>query len=158
MRMLLGMVYQLQGKLGIAKDEYLASIRLDPNNPATHNNFGSLLEDLDEKQEAEHEYRTALSLDPGYILGRENLARLFFEMGDPDRSELEWKQLLQVQPDNVKAHRYLGKILLAKERFAEAREIVDKAIEQGIRDDELLEMAENLKKLAGPESQEDPDD
>jgi uncharacterized protein HemY len=58
----------------------------------------------------------------------------------------------------VKAHRYLGKILLTKERFAEARELVKNAIEQGIRDDELLEMAENLKKLAGQESPEDPDD
>jgi len=66
----------------------------------------------------------------------------------PDRSELEWKQILQVQPDNVKAHRYLGKILLANGRFAEARELVDTAIELGIQDDELLEMAENLKKRA----------
>jgi len=79
-------------------------------------------------------------------------------MGDPDRSELEWKQLLQIQTDNVKAHRYLGKILLLKGKSAEAREIVNKAIEQGIRDDELLEMADKLKKLADQESQEDPDD
>jgi len=71
---------------------------------------------------------------------------------------IEWKQLLQIQPDNVKAHRYLGKILLTKERFVEAREIVNKSIEQGIRDDELLEMAEKLKKLADQESREDPDD
>ncbi|KAF5419083.1 MAG: hypothetical protein C5S49_00885 [Candidatus Methanogaster sp.] len=79
-------------------------------------------------------------------------------MGDPDRSELEWEQLLQIQPDNVKAHRYLGKILLLKERFAEAQEIVNKAIEQGIRDGELLEMAEKLKKLADQVSQEDSAD
>ncbi|RLG27924.1 hypothetical protein DRO03_11035, partial [Methanosarcinales archaeon] len=86
------------------------------------------------------------------------LARLFFETGDPDRSELEWKQLLLIQPDNVKAHRYLGKILLAKERFTEAREIVKNAQELGIRDDELLEIAEKLKKLADQESQEDSAD
>ncbi len=79
-------------------------------------------------------------------------------MGETDRSELEWKQLLKIQSDNVKAHRYLGKILLAKERFAEASELFEKAMEQDIRDDELLEMAKNLKKLAGTESQEDPAD
>jgi len=109
-----------------------------------------------------HLYQHYVCPQPHSIRGTYNfpyvrkLARLFFEMGDPDRSELEWKQLLQIQPDNVKAHRYLGKILLTKERFVEAREIVNKAIEQGIRDDELLEMAENLKEkeLAGREDRD----
>jgi len=68
--------YRARGEFASAKLHLEASLSLDDTNPITYYNFGNLLVDMKEEDEAKVMYRKALDIDADFTEAREELEKL----------------------------------------------------------------------------------
>jgi len=69
-----------QGKLAEAKDHLETALRIQPDNPETHNNLGGILISMGALGAAREHLETALKIQPDYASARQNLAHLMKRM------------------------------------------------------------------------------
>lgn len=92
----LGFLYQDQGKSEQAAAHFSEVVKLDPNNPEAHLNFGVILAGLKQLDDAEREYQTAISLEPNLTEGYYNLGVFYeFHRKDTDRALVQYQAYLQ---------------------------------------------------------------
>ena len=69
-----GVAHYQAGRLASAQFDFVRALKLDPDNPQTHYNLGSVYEDLGEMEKARAEYRVAMAA--GSVAAHNNLGRL----------------------------------------------------------------------------------
>jgi predicted Zn-dependent protease len=79
--------------LDVAKEAFKAGVQQDPENKFYRYNYGSLLLNANELQEAELHFKKALEIDPEYQNALYNLAVTYVKWGAKMREEMEEKEI-----------------------------------------------------------------
>ncbi len=125
----LGCIYALQDNHIKALELFNKALRIDANHPIIHYNSAVSYEALNRFEEAEKAYEEALRRKPGWIDAMLSLARLHHLRGNNDQAEEILRQAINLSYKDSNIHAVLGDLLLFKERYPEADEEFDKALE-----------------------------
>ena len=118
----LGVALQEEGQLPEAIAEFQATLRIQPDHAAAHNNLGNALSKTPGRlADAIAEYRTALRLDPSYAAAHNNLASALIQIpGHLPDAIAEYQAAVRLDPADAAAYNNLGDALLKSGRPAEA--------------------------------------
>ncbi len=120
--------YQKSGDLGKARDQYLEIIRLDPMDPETHNNLGSIYQEWGDLDNAVSEYRKALLIRPNYYKAHNNLGVALYKKGNLQGALREFKVAAEANPRDIQSLTNLGVISKRLEQPARARQFFEMAL------------------------------
>ena len=124
----LGLLYQEQGNIEEAKDNYLEAVRLNPNNLYAQANLGFVLRRLGLPNEALDHYRQALKIDPNSTDILSNMANTLAELGHFDESAKMYTRILQIKPGSAETHLGLSIMLRSQGNFPAAEKHCREAI------------------------------
>ncbi len=99
----LGLVLQMQDKLGDAVVNFQEAIRKNPNYPEAHFNLGNVLQLQGKTEEAIAYFQTAIKLNPKYIKAYNSLALALGRQDKVEAAMSVFKQALAIQPNSPEA-------------------------------------------------------
>jgi tetratricopeptide (TPR) repeat protein len=82
-------------------------------------------------------FRKAISLDPSNVRAYEALSKSLISLHREDDAIQVWRDLLKVSPDNNEASENLATLLASSAKYAEARPVLEKAVEHNAADPSL---------------------
>ena len=100
--------YQKSGELKRAQDQYLEIIKLDPLDPETHNNLGSIYQEWGDLDDAISEYRKAILLRPDYAKARNNLGVALYKKGNLQAALREFQIVVESNPRDIQSLTNIG--------------------------------------------------
>jgi Tfp pilus assembly protein PilF len=146
-RQALGLVYFGKGDHEGARREFEKIIEIEPDNVVIYNNLGHLHETMKDYKKAEEYFRRAIDLMPDYDFALNNLGEMYFRQGRWSESKVVLERALSVNPKSGRVHYFLAQIAEKQKDKPKAIEHWQKAIELGLKGDELNEAQERLKTL-----------
>ncbi len=118
--MLLATAMLNQGKWDEAFAEFREALRLQPDDPATHNSLGMAYQMRGELDRAAAEYREAIRLLPAYTIARGNLGDVLLAQGRPEEAAEICRETIRLVPGFIPAHAWLAQALARQRRPEEA--------------------------------------
>jgi tetratricopeptide (TPR) repeat protein len=101
-----------------ALDYYQKVLQLTPDDPALHNNLGSLYADMGKVSEAQAEFQKAAELNPtGASTYYYNLGVIFVNKGKMDEAAGALKKSTDLDPNNANAWYWYGTALMGKAEY-----------------------------------------
>ena len=91
---ILGITFQVAGRIEESLATMQKLIDLEPNNPETHNNLGISLHKLSRLYDAEKSFKQAIRFKPDLIEAHNNLGVTLQELGKLDEAENSYKQAI----------------------------------------------------------------
>jgi protein O-GlcNAc transferase len=92
-------------------------------------NYGNLLTELQQPEEAERAFRRALEIDPELHPALSHLARLLDGLGRAEEAVALHRRAIAIEPRNAVSLRGLGKLLYEQGKLAEAEGLYRRALE-----------------------------
>ena len=130
----LGVLYEQEGDLDRAIEEYRATTATGIQDPRVYLNLGNSLARTGRLDEARQEYREVLRMAPDYGPAvRSNLGILAAQEGDWREAIRQWEECRATEPDNRGALLGLGSAYLSVGRFDDAILVLRRAIALGFR-------------------------
>jgi tetratricopeptide (TPR) repeat protein len=108
-----------QGRTSEAIAEYMATLRVRPEDVEAHNNLGIALAGQGRIEEAIAEYREALRIKP-YADAHYNWGVDLASQGKIEEAMAQYRAALEIKPDYAEAHSNLGAALARQSRVPEA--------------------------------------
>ncbi len=136
--------FHLKGKTSEAAKYYQYFIDQGFKDYRVLSNYGLILKDLGNLQEAELLLRKAIEDKPDYAIAHNNIGLILQNLGKLKEAELSLHKAIELKPDFANAHSNLGSILRDIGKFKEAELSLRKAIEL---DPNFLEAHVNLGKI-----------
>ncbi|MGZ8175748.1 tetratricopeptide repeat protein [Methylobacter sp.] len=118
-----------QSEFRRAADDYLASLRLNADDPGAQVNLGNFHAVRGELAEAERAYREALHLDPDRTSAYINLADFFRQINRDNDAEILLHEGLARQPKAAVLHHSVGLLQVRKKNLEAALVSLKKAVE-----------------------------
>jgi len=112
-----------------AANDYLASQRLNADEPGAQVNLGNFHAARGEAAEAERAYREALTLNPGWAPAYANLADFYRQMGRDAEGETLLREGLAHQPKSAALHHSLGLLQVRQKNLQAALASLKRAAE-----------------------------
>jgi len=106
----LGNAYYYQGQMDKAAQEYLHTVRLEPNLALAHHNVGFAYYNQGRLDEAIQEYQTAIKLKPDYAKAYYNLGVAYYNQGNLNKAIEEYQTAIRLKPDYPEAYNNLGNV------------------------------------------------
>ncbi len=101
-----------------AFDYYQKALQASPNDPALHNNLGSLYADMGKVTEAQAEFQKAAELNPtGASAYYYNMGVILVNKGKMDEAAVALKKCTDGDPNNANAWYWYGMALLGKAEY-----------------------------------------
>jgi|GEM_PF-934201 len=129
----LGYALREQGKLEQAIAVFRQATHSNPQSSDTYSNLGLALEEQGQLNEAIANYRQALQLDPDNSLASIALKEVLQEQGKSDEIIALYREKVERYP-NIGSYRGLAAALYRQEKWEEASEFYQKAIDAGLGD------------------------
>jgi len=107
----LGLVFNDEGRLDEAIDQYRQALKLKPDDADTHYDLANALCRKGLWNEAIAEYREDLKLSPGDYTGYNNLGAALFQAGRLSEAIAQFQEALRLKPDYADASRNLATAL-----------------------------------------------
>jgi tetratricopeptide (TPR) repeat protein len=144
--MLLGIVYDAQGKYDLSETHYRKALGINPEFAPAANNLAFLLaeqnKDIDEALKWARLAKEKLPEDPNVM---DTLGWVYYRKGLLDSAVGEFKDSLEKKPDNPAVIYHLGMAYLEKEDREKAREEISRALKMS---DNFIGSAEARRALA----------
>jgi Tfp pilus assembly protein PilF len=125
----LAAMMQAKGRLDNAVREYVAALRLHPDDAIVNNAIGSALLAMGRADEAAPYLRSALKTRPDYFDAHYNLGNLLASRDDYKGASEQFSLALQTQPGDANAEANLGSALAEMGKFAEAKSHLERALQ-----------------------------
>jgi glycosyltransferase involved in cell wall biosynthesis len=128
----LGSVYSELNEIDKAVQHYQQAIQqpiLPKLKLGAINNFGGLLKDCGDLQNAQILFQQALKIDPNFAIAYCNLGATLKAMGQFSEAIAHYNQAIFLNPNYAEAYQNLGVVLLKVGRMPESVEVFKKAIE-----------------------------
>jgi len=123
-----GLVAAMTGALDLAVDLIERAIRIDPLNPALHNDLGVVLKRLRNWGAALIRFDRAIELDPNFAEAHNNRGNVLRELNQlPDAID-SYRQAITLEPEYAEAHHNLGVTLSDLHQWQAAMPYLDRAI------------------------------
>ena len=120
--------FHLEGNLSEATKYYQYFINQGFKNQRVFSNYGAILQDLGNLEEAEISTRKAIEVNPKYATAHYNLGNILRNLGRLKEAELSYRKAIEIKPDYAEVHANLGNILRNLGRLKEAELSYRKAI------------------------------
>ena len=117
----LAAMFQAEGKLNRAADEYQAALRLRPEDAVANNAMGSVLLAEGQPDQAGAFLQAALKTRPDYFDAHYNLGNALAAKDDFEDASKQFLLALQARPDDADAEANLGSALAELGKFSEAK-------------------------------------
>ncbi len=121
--------FHSQGNISEAAKYYQYCINQGFENHIVLSNYGAILQDLGNLQDAELSYCKAIELKPNYAEAYSNLGNVLRDLGKLQDAELSTRKAIELKPNYAEAHSNLGNILKDLGKLQEAELSYLKAIE-----------------------------
>jgi Flp pilus assembly protein TadD len=112
-----------------ASDEYLASLRLNADEPGAQVNLGNFHAIQGDTEAAEQAYREALALAPGWVPAYVNLSDLYRQTGREAEGEQLLREGLALQPKAAALHHSLGLLQVRQKNLPAALASLKRTVE-----------------------------
>jgi Tfp pilus assembly protein PilF len=109
-----------QGMYQEATTNYVAAVKLLPEDETAHFNLGLALAKLGKPAEAKQEYLEALRLFPDYAEAHNNLGNLLVSQGQLVEAAEHLTMALTLTPDSASAHNNFGTVLIRQGKLDQA--------------------------------------
>jgi tetratricopeptide (TPR) repeat protein len=125
-------VYEMQGKLKDAADEYRKVLAIKPDEPGIHFALGRILLEgtpsADATEQARQEFEDELKVDPASVAAEEQLGEMAWEARQWNDAIARFQEALKIDPDAEAALVGLGKALVSAGRAPDAVMPLQKAV------------------------------
>ncbi len=121
--------FHSQGNISEAAKYYQYFINQGFKDHRVFSNYGIILKNLGNLQEAELSYRKAIEIKPDYSDAHSNLGNILRDLGKLQEAELSTRKAIELNPNFADAHCNLGSILNDLGNLKEAEISTRKAIE-----------------------------
>ncbi|EIW52732.1 ADP/ATP carrier receptor, partial [Trametes versicolor FP-101664 SS1] len=122
-------VYMEQGDPKKAFECFEDAIKHNPNDPDIYYHRGQVLFIMNEFAEAAENYTKSTELDNQFVFSHIQLAVAQYKSGNLANSMATFRRTLQAFPTRSEPHNYYGELLLDQQRYPEAIQKFDNAIE-----------------------------
>ncbi|CAK5263287.1 unnamed protein product [Mycena citricolor] len=122
-------VYMEQGDPTKAFECFDAAIRQNADDPDIYYHRGQVLFIMGEYTDAAENYTKSSTLDPDFVFSHIQLAVAQYKGGNIANSMATFRRTLKQFPNRSEPHNYYGELLLDQQRFAEAVEKFERAVE-----------------------------
>jgi protein O-GlcNAc transferase len=126
---LLGSALSAVGEDNGARDAFVRTTQLAPDNAIVQHNFGAFLKKNGELNEAMERFSRAISIDPNMQSALANLALTHFELGNIEECVESYKRLSTLPGMDVGTHYAFGNALMAAGYATEAIQKYEQAID-----------------------------
>lgn len=128
---LYGLYYSKKGNKGKSIKMYRKSLKINTNDPITHNNIAQEYAQEGDVDKAIEHYKEAIRLAPEYSDAHFNLAYLYWDKEQLNTALKHFEAVIAVTPEEGKVHYYIGVILEEQEKEREATIAYMKAARYG---------------------------
>ena len=125
----LGGIFNQTGRISKALIVHKKTMKIAPQDPEVHLNFGNTLKELGKLEEAEASYKKALILKSDYAEANNNLGIILQQLGKLEEAEAIYNEAIIQKPDFAEPHYNLGIILNSSGRLGDAETSFKKAID-----------------------------
>ncbi|EMD35737.1 hypothetical protein CERSUDRAFT_115692 [Gelatoporia subvermispora B] len=125
----LASVYMEQGDPKKAFESFEEAIKHNPDDPDIYYHRGQVLFIMNEFTDAAENYTKSTSLDDQFVFSHIQLAVAQYKSGDLAKSMATFRRTLKAFPQRSEPQNYYGELLLDQQRFQDAVEKFDRAIE-----------------------------
>jgi tetratricopeptide (TPR) repeat protein len=115
-----GLTWRQCGMYASLETLWRTTLERNPGSFLAQNNFGYVLLQKGQVNEAIVRYRKSLELEPDYELAHYNLGNALLQKGQVDEAVVEYKKALEIRPNIAEFHNNLGTALLRKRSWDEA--------------------------------------
>ncbi|KAJ3532219.1 hypothetical protein NMY22_g7833 [Coprinellus aureogranulatus] len=122
-------VHMEQGDPTKAFECFEEAIKQNPNDPDIYYHRGQVLFIMSDFEKAAENYQKSTELDDKFVFSHIQLAVAQYKAGDTGASMKTFRRTLSAFPHRSEPHNYYGELLLDQQRFQDAVEKFDKAIE-----------------------------
>lgn len=116
----LGLAFYEQGRTEEAVEQYLQSLRINPDYEEAHNNLGVALHQQGRTDQAIDHYLKALHINPYYENAHNNLGYALEAQGRLDEAMVHYLEALRIKPDFEGAFYNFGSALIKQGRINQA--------------------------------------
>lgn len=124
-------------------------LEMYPDNAALHYNLGNLYKDSGQLNKAIFQYQTALVHQPDFVHAINNQAAIYIAKADYSKAITLLKQIAALQPDDPGIYVDLARVYALQRQTMETIKWLERAIQKGFDDLELLQTDRQLKLLIG---------
>jgi len=107
---------------------YEHALAVTDRNYTAHNNYGVVLEELDDLIAAEHHYRKALEIQPEFSAALINLGKVLHRQGELAEARELYERALEIHPGAVEAHNNLGVLAMDQGDYGSALGHLERAL------------------------------
>lgn len=125
----LGVTSFHNGAFGMARDQFLQAVKVDPEFAEAYNNLGLAYTELGEEEKASDAFLKAVQLNPSLHAAYNNLGYIFFRQGNYDQAIEMYNEALGRSTDNSSAYTNLGNAYYKLGKTDEAHKAWTKALE-----------------------------
>ena len=86
-------------------------IKITPENPQLHNNYGLVMQGFDRFKDAEESFKKSIELKPNFDLPYNNLAILMKNKGRLNEAEINLRKAIKINPEFIDAYNNLGLVM-----------------------------------------------
>jgi len=113
----LGMVYQKQGKIEKASDEFKKAIEINPEYLLAHQNLGLYYYYSDQGSSAIQEFKKTIDIDPDHADAYNNLGLVYLNLDQIDKAQDYFLTAIAKKPKMIQAHYNLAECYIVKEQY-----------------------------------------
>ncbi|KAG9305778.1 hypothetical protein G9A89_001066 [Geosiphon pyriformis] len=122
-------IFMEQGNISDALHDFEEATKVNPKNPNIYYHRGQVHFITGNFQEAIKDYEQSIAINGDFLLSYIQLAVAQYKIGAIEDSIEAFEQSLKKFPQSAEIHTYYGEVLLDQQRFEDAMEHFDKAIE-----------------------------
>lgn len=115
-----GRIYEQFRLFDRAEEEFLKSLRMNPQNTGALYSLGAIYADRGDYAEAEETFRALLEIDPNSPIVHKDLGVLYVQMGEYGKAEAEFRTALRLDARQIEARFNLGTVHLIRAELSEA--------------------------------------
>jgi protein O-mannosyl-transferase len=133
-RWMMAKYHDLSGNPGLAEQEFLEAIKIDPNSLTAYNELGAFYTKHERLAEAKAAFLKVLELNPRNVIGHSNLGQVYLQMDALTEAEREFKQALALDPQVENGYSDLATVYIKSRQFAMAESLLDRALSLAPKD------------------------
>lgn len=131
-----------------AANLWSATVLTSPHSSNAHNNMGDVYAQQKDYKNAAIEFQKAIELQPGDADPRHNLGIVMTIMGRYDEAIEAYRGALAISPNMINANQNLGVIYSIQNKHKEAQYYLQRAVNLGMRNPNVLKLLEISKQKA----------
>lgn len=150
------LIYMNMGETELAEENFLRALRLTPNNPDLHNNYGWFLCQNGRPQQSIAHFETASNdrsyQSPAKALNNAGVCSL--KLKDPAAAEHYFSQAFRYDPANPSANTNLAKLYFDRRDYERARFYISRVLKAGVTSPDVLWLGIKIERKIGDRSAE----